>query len=61
MWWWAYLHTNGKLQLKKWLGDKKEYTEDCRDSPFVAKVIEPFEAPNREAAFSEAVKRIHVA
>lgn len=48
--WWGYLHQNGTIQLKRWWGDRKDYTDDCRDNPFVSKVVPPFEAETREEA-----------
>jgi len=48
--WWGYLHANGSIQLKRWLGDHAEYTTDCEGNPFVKKVVEPFEANTREEA-----------
>lgn len=56
--WWAYLHSNGTLQLKRWYGDVKDYTEDCKDNPFVEFVIEPFEANTREEAFAIANQKV---
>lgn len=50
LWWWGYLHQNGTIQCKRWFGDKKDYTDDCQDNPFVIQVVEPFIAPSREAA-----------
>jgi len=49
--WWGYLHQNGSVQLKRWFGDHKDYTEDCEGNEFVQRVIKPFEADNREEAF----------
>lgn len=48
--WWGYLHSNGTVQVKRWLGDHKDYTEDCIGNPFVKKVVRPFEAIDRETA-----------
>lgn len=42
--WWAYLHRNGSVQMKRWWGDVDDYTRDCENNPFVEIVIEPFEA-----------------
>lgn len=50
--WWGYLHSNGTVQVKRWLGDHKDYTEDCIGNPFVVKVVKPFEAESREDAES---------
>jgi len=48
--WWGYMHSNGTLQLKRWLGDHADYTTDCYGNPFVLKVAEPFEANTYEKA-----------
>jgi hypothetical protein len=48
--WWGYLHSNGKPQLKRWFGDHKDYDDDCRDNPFVLRVVRPFPADTREEA-----------
>lgn len=50
-WWWGYLHSNGTVQLKAWHGDHEDYTGDCKDNPFVLKVVRPFEADTREKAW----------
>ena len=43
---WGYLHSNGTIQVKRWLGDHADYTSDCFGNPFVLKVVRPFIAPN---------------
>lgn len=48
--WWGYLHSNGTVQLKRWFGDIRDYTEDCDGNPFVQRVVPPFEADTREQA-----------
>jgi len=48
--WWGYLHQNGTVQIKRWFGDHKDYTEDCEGNDFIQQVVPPFAAPNREAA-----------
>jgi hypothetical protein len=50
IWWWGYLHSNGLLQLKRWFGDVKDYTEDCEGNDFVQQVVEPFIASDRATA-----------
>lgn len=50
--WWGYLHANGLVQTKSWLGDHKDYEEDCYNNPFVQRVVEPFEAVSYEEAKS---------
>lgn len=49
--WWGYLHANGTPQLKYWTGDVRDYTDDCKDNPFVITVVEPFHADTREQAW----------
>lgn len=48
--WWGYLHSNGKIQVKRWYGDVKDYTTDCENNDFVVRVIKPFSAETREEA-----------
>lgn len=48
--WWGYLHQNGSVQIKRWFGDHKDYTEDCEGNDFVQQVVRPFEADSREQA-----------
>lgn len=48
--WWAYLHANGTVQVKRWFGDHADYTDDCTGNDFVQKVVKPFEASTREEA-----------
>jgi len=55
--WWGYLHQNGSLQIKRWFGDPRDYTEDCEGNDFVVKVVGPFEADSREHAISR-IKRL---
>ena len=54
--WWAYLHHNGSVQVKRWHGDVDDYTTDCKGNPFVDKVMEPFEADNEGIAFLLALR-----
>jgi len=56
--WWGYRHSNGSIQLKRWFGDKADYTTDCVGNPFVAKVVSPFEADTRLIAMLELEKRL---
>lgn len=56
--WWGYLHSNGKIQLKRWFGDTKDYTEDCIGNPFVQKIVIPFEATTREVARAILIERL---
>ena len=48
--WWGYLHSNKTIQVKRWFGDKKDYTDDCEGNPFVLQIVRPFEANSREEA-----------
>lgn len=48
--WWGYLHQNGTVQVKRWFGDHKDYTDDCEGNDFVQKVVTPFVAKTREEA-----------
>jgi len=48
--WWGYLHQNGTIQVKRWLGDHADYTDDCIGNPFVQEVVEPFKAETIEQA-----------
>jgi hypothetical protein len=48
--WWGYRHQNGSVQLKRWLGDKRDYTEDCEGNPFVGTIVVPFESGSRQEA-----------
>lgn len=50
--WWGYLHQNGGVQLKRWFGDVKDYTEDCEGNEFVQRVVEPFPAETHEEAMA---------
>lgn len=48
--WWGYLHQNGTIQVKRWFGDHKDYTDDCDGNDFVQQVVPPFSAATREKA-----------
>jgi hypothetical protein len=56
--WWAYLHSNGTVQLKRWFGDHADYTTDCEGNDFVQKVVKPFGAETREEALRIAEERL---
>ena len=49
---WAYLHSNGSVQLKRWFGDVKDYTDDCIGNDFVLEVIKPFKADSNTEALN---------
>ena len=51
--WYAYLHVNQTIHVKRYMGDYGDIQE-ARDSDFVVKVTEPFEAKNRENAIKIA-------
>ena len=48
--WWGYLHQNGSIQVKRWFGDHKDYTDDCDGNEFVVRVVRPFHAESHEKA-----------
>lgn len=50
MMWWAYLHANGTVQVKRWFGDVKDYTTDCEGNDFVVQVVRPFRADDKNDA-----------
>lgn len=56
LWWWAYLHSNGTVQVKRYHGD--EYEVDCIESPYVITYIQPFKADNREQAIEVATNKL---
>lgn len=58
--WWGYLHQNGTIQVKRWFGDHKDYTEDCDGNDFVQRVVTPFAAPTREDAVTHIEMQLGV-
>jgi hypothetical protein len=56
--WWGYLHSNGTVQLKRYLGDPRDYTEDCEGNDFVQRVVPPFKANTREEALAILTDRL---
>lgn len=58
--WWGYLHQNGTVQLKRWFGDHKDYTEDCEGNDFVQRVASPFAAETREKAYAMLCNRLGI-
>ena len=56
--WWGYLHQNGTIQVKRWFGDHKDYTDDCYGNEFVVHVVKPFAAESREEAIN-IIERQH--
>jgi len=55
--WWAYLHTNGRVQVKRYFGDPLDL-EEAQESPFVVTVMQPFPAINRESAVALAEDKL---
>ena len=56
--WWGYLHQNGSVQVKRWFGDRKDYTDDCDGNEFVLKVVPPFSAESREEAEKTIIAQV---
>ena len=50
--WWGYLHQNGNIQVKRWFGDHKDYTDDCEGNDFVERIVPPFAASTRTGAYN---------
>jgi len=50
--WWGYLHTNGSIQAKRYWGRWQGSLDiqDAHESPFVARVCNPFSAEGRDEA-----------
>lgn len=57
--WWGYLHSGGTVQVKLWLGDHRDYTDDCNNNPFVLYVVKPFAAASSAAALEHICQEIH--
>ena len=55
---WAYLHKNGSIILKRWFGDHKDFQDDCDNNPFVLLVVHPYEASSYEEALDIANKKL---
>lgn len=52
--WWAYLHSEGNVVVKRYFGDRREYIDDYEGNEFVQQVVKPFEAPDQDAAIAVA-------
>lgn len=52
--WWAYLHSNGSIQVKRYLGP--DSMDGANESPFVVRVFNPIEAPDLNTARQEFAK-----
>lgn len=50
--WWGYLHNNGEIQVKRYFGDPLDIKE-ASESPFVRRVIRPFDATDRQDAINK--------
>ena len=50
--WWAYVHTNGTVQVKRYFGSRD--IEEALTSPFVSRVCGPFNAVDRGDAIVKA-------
>ena len=50
--WWAYRHTNGSIQVKRFLD--WESIDEAHSSPFVVEVHGPYAAEGREEAVAIA-------
>ena len=48
--WWGYRHVSGTLQAKRYW-DKRD-TDEAEESPFVAQVVYPFPANDRDEALA---------
>ena len=46
--WWGYVHANGSIQAKPF--SSQEDLDEAEASPFVRRVVNPFEAQGREDA-----------
>jgi hypothetical protein len=51
---WAYLHANGSIIVKRWFGDHKDYTDDCEGNDFIQAVMSPFAAKDAGEARAKA-------
>jgi hypothetical protein len=54
LYWWAYLHINGGVQVKRYL-DQQDF-DDAEESPFVLSFVGPFLAADRDEAMAQAIK-----
>lgn len=54
--WWGYLHISGTIQAKPYYSEQD--IQEARDSPFVKRVINPFQAPDRDSALAIIEERI---
>jgi hypothetical protein len=51
--WWGYIHVNGSIQAKPASWDVQQRLDEAQDSPMVRRVIEPFDAIDRDDAISK--------
>jgi len=54
--WWAYLHENGSVQVKRYFGDRRDIWE-AKESPFCCQTTGPFLAKGRDDAIEIAEAR----
>jgi hypothetical protein len=54
--WWAYLHTNGEILVKRYF-DRRDF-EDANESPFVVRYTSVIEADTREEVLKIATNRL---
>ena len=54
--WYGYLHTNGSIQVKRYLDSRD--LQDCDESDFVVSYTQPFMAIDREEAISIAAGKL---
>ena len=54
--WYGYLHTNGSIQVKRYLDSRD--LQECRESPFVDSYTQPFSAVDRQEAINIAAGKL---
>ena len=54
--WWAYMHVNGQIQVKRYFGPG-DLTE-ADESPFIERRTGPFDADNRDEAMTIAIRKL---
>ena len=56
--WWGYLHQNGEIIVKRYLGDVRDWTEDCEGNDFVHYVVPPFVCDSRSQALAHVTAEV---
>ncbi|TAK59514.1 hypothetical protein [Methylobacter sp.] len=56
--WWAYLHTSGTVQVKRYFSEQD--CEEAYESPFCRGVVGPFAAAGRTEALAKASEMLGV-